>query len=481
MALNQDVDQLKSSLVVRIDQNSESDLQALFDSVLKPDAKRPLQVPLRMRNLPDSFFNPPSTGSKSPSISHSRENSADSAFGATGGGGGGGAGGGGPAGGSAAAGSGCVSSGTTGAVGSCTTSAAGTPGSVVGSGAGVVVGASGAAGAGSNNGGLTVSHPRAHSSPASLQQTYASAQQSQQHTPQPHPRHHHHKQRSYDVISTVDDLGPLPPGWEQARTPEGQVYFLNHMTRTTTWEDPRKTAAAASVAAVAAAVESGTKNSSAATSSLGPLPDGWEQARTPEGEIYFINHQTRTTSWFDPRIPTHLQRAPTSGAMLPQTWLQQPGAATIQSSQTIQACQRLHSLQLERERLKQRQQEIMRQQELMRQTTTEVAMDPFLSGINEQHARQESADSGLGLGTAYSLPHTPEDFLGNIDDNMDGRSEGAPMETPDLSTLSDNIESTDDLVPSLQLGEDFTSDILDDVQSLINPNISKSENELTWL
>lgn len=69
---------------VRIVQNSDMDLQALFDSVLKPDSKRPLQVPWHMRNLPDSFFTPPSTGSKSPSvlsISHSRENSADSAFG----------------------------------------------------------------------------------------------------------------------------------------------------------------------------------------------------------------------------------------------------------------------------------------------------------------------------------------------------------------------------------------------------------------
>ncbi|XP_032682602.1 transcriptional coactivator YAP1-like isoform X2 [Odontomachus brunneus] len=428
MALNQDVDQLtKSNLVVRVDQNSESDLQALFDTVLKPDSARvPLTVPLRMRKLPDSFFTPPSTGSKSPSISHSRENSADSAFG----------------------------------------TAAATP--------------SNAAAAA----GLTVAHPRAHSSPASLQQTYASAQQAPQHAPQPHARHHHHhqKQRSYDVISTVDDLGPLPQGWEQARTPEGQIYFLNHITRTTTWEDPRKTAAAANVAAVAAAVESGKSNGN----TLGPLPDGWEQARTTEGEIYFINHQTRTTSWFDPRIPTHLQRAPTSGAMLPQNWLQQqqPTGGGI-SSQSLQACQqklRLQSLQMERERLKQRQQEIMRQQELMLRQSTTDAMDPFLSGINEQHARQESADSGLGLGSAYSLPHTPEDFLANIDDNMDGTSDGgAPMETPDLSTLSDNIDSTDDLLPSLQLSEEFSSDILDDVQSLINPNPTKPENVLTWL
>lgn len=75
-----------SDIHVRIVQNSESDLQALFDSVLKPDSKRPLQVPWHMRNLPNSFFTPPSTGSKSPSvlsISHSRENSADSAFGTT--------------------------------------------------------------------------------------------------------------------------------------------------------------------------------------------------------------------------------------------------------------------------------------------------------------------------------------------------------------------------------------------------------------
>ncbi|XP_015439574.1 PREDICTED: transcriptional coactivator YAP1 isoform X1 [Dufourea novaeangliae] len=470
MALNQDVDQLsKSNLVVRMDQNSESDLQALFDSVLKPDSKRPLQVPLRMRNLPDSFFNPPSTGSKSPSISHSRENSADSAFG-TAPGAGAGAGGNAPG---------------TGTQGTGPASGQPTSGNTAGSGTNAA-GAAAAAVAAAAAAGLTVAHPRAHSSPASLQQTYASAQQAPQHAPQPHARHHHHqKQRSYDVISTVDDLGPLPHGWEQARTPEGQIYFLNHLTRTTTWEDPRKTAAAANVAAVAAAVDNG-KTTSAATNSLGPLPDGWEQARTPEGEIYFINHQTRTTSWFDPRIPTHLQRAPTSGAMLPQNWLQQPTGGGIQSNQTLQACQqklRLQSLQMERERLKQRQQEIMRQQELMlRQSTTDAAMDPFLSGINEQHARQESADSGLGLGSAYSLPHTPEDFLANIDDNMDGTSDGgAPMETPDLSTLSDNIDSTDDLVPSLQLSEDFSSDILDDVQSLINPNTTKPENVLTWL
>lgn len=196
MALNQD--QVSDSpvakggnLVVHVDQNSESDLQALFDSVLKPDGHRQLQVPWAQRNLPHSFFHPPSTGSKSPSISHSRENSADSAFGAGG----------------ALAGAGSGASSNNGGSGGTTSPGGASP---------------------AGHPGLPVAHPRAHSSPASLQQTYASAQQQQQHAPQPHSaRHaHHQKQRSYDVPSTVDDLGPLPHGWEQARTPEGQVYFL---------------------------------------------------------------------------------------------------------------------------------------------------------------------------------------------------------------------------------------------------------------
>jgi len=34
---------------------------------------------------------------------------------------------------------------------------------------------------------------------------------------------------------------------------------------------------------------------------LGPLPHGWEQAMTQDGEVYYINHIEKTTSWFDPR------------------------------------------------------------------------------------------------------------------------------------------------------------------------------------
>lgn len=73
----------KGNQVIHIRGDSDSELQALFDSVLQPhSARRQKGVPLRLRKLPDSFFNPPSTGSKSPSVSvsHSRENSVDSSL-----------------------------------------------------------------------------------------------------------------------------------------------------------------------------------------------------------------------------------------------------------------------------------------------------------------------------------------------------------------------------------------------------------------
>lgn len=44
------------------------------------------------------------------------------------------------------------------------------------------------------------------------------------------------------------------------------------------------------------------------TQALGPLPEGWEQAVTPEGELYFIDHHTRKTSWFDPRLRKILKK-----------------------------------------------------------------------------------------------------------------------------------------------------------------------------
>lgn len=34
-----------------------------------------------------------------------------------------------------------------------------------------------------------------------------------------------------------------------------------------------------------------------------PMPKGWQKDYTNNGEVYFINHNTKTTCWEDPRLP----------------------------------------------------------------------------------------------------------------------------------------------------------------------------------
>ncbi|KAF8469823.1 HECT-domain-containing protein [Russula ochroleuca] len=87
----------------------------------------------------------------------------------------------------------------------------------------------------------------------------------------------------------------LPLGWEERRAADGRPYFVDHHTRTTTWNDPRRTSASAAAA---------TTTALANRAALGPLPSGWEMRMTSTRRIYFVDHNTRTTTWDDPRLPS---------------------------------------------------------------------------------------------------------------------------------------------------------------------------------
>ncbi|CAH8614444.1 unnamed protein product [Schistosoma haematobium] len=62
----------------------------------------------------------------------------------------------------------------------------------------------------------------------------------------------------------------LPPGWEAKYTSEGRIYYVDHLTKTTTWCKPT------------------------------PLPPGWERRTDNVGRVYYIDHNTRTTTWLCP-------------------------------------------------------------------------------------------------------------------------------------------------------------------------------------
>lgn len=79
----------------------------------------------------------------------------------------------------------------------------------------------------------------------------------------------------------------MPKGWDKSQTPSGKEYYINHNTRTTTYQDPR-------------ALEYYAERDIRVARSQ-PLPAGWEMRYSAVGRLYFIDHNTRTTSWEDPR------------------------------------------------------------------------------------------------------------------------------------------------------------------------------------
>ncbi|AEO59261.1 hypothetical protein MYCTH_2307409 [Thermothelomyces thermophilus ATCC 42464] len=104
--------------------------------------------------------------------------------------------------------------------------------------------------------------------------------------------------------TTTAGTGELPPGWEQRWTPEGRPYFVDHNTRTTTWVDPRRQQY---IRMYGGQNANGTIQQQP-VSQLGPLPSGWEMRLTNTARVYFVDHNTKTTTWDDPRLPSSLDQ-----------------------------------------------------------------------------------------------------------------------------------------------------------------------------
>ena len=100
--------------------------------------------------------------------------------------------------------------------------------------------------------------------------------------------------------ATTAGTGELPAGWEQRHTPEGRSYFVDHNTRTTTWVDPRRQ----QYIRMYGQNPNGNNTTiqTQPVSQLGALPSGWEMRLTNTARVYFVDHNTKTTTWDDPRL-----------------------------------------------------------------------------------------------------------------------------------------------------------------------------------
>lgn len=87
----------------------------------------------------------------------------------------------------------------------------------------------------------------------------------------------------------------LPKGWSMQVAPNGRTFFIDHNTKATTWVDPR-TGRASSMPNQnqPPAADRVVSSTSAYNDELEPLPEGWEERVHADGRIFFIDHSKKT-------------------------------------------------------------------------------------------------------------------------------------------------------------------------------------------
>ncbi|XP_016308252.1 E3 ubiquitin-protein ligase NEDD4-like [Sinocyclocheilus anshuiensis] len=83
----------------------------------------------------------------------------------------------------------------------------------------------------------------------------------------------------------------LPPGWEMRIAPNGRPFFIDHNSRTTTWVRQTLTKSLPKLVKFMNLPEE-----------VGPLSPGWEERVHADGRTFYIDHNTKKTQWEDPRL-----------------------------------------------------------------------------------------------------------------------------------------------------------------------------------
>ncbi|XP_061608244.1 transcriptional coactivator YAP1-like isoform X1 [Phyllopteryx taeniolatus] len=227
-----------------------------------------------------------------------------------------------------------------------------------------------------------------------------------------------------------------------------------------------------------------------------PLPHGWEMAKTPTGQRYFLNHLDKTTTWHDPRL-AQLQSAAlphpgpspvhTHSLSNPATATKPPGCNPDAGLLSLAMQQRK-----EKERLRCKQHMQLKTQETTRGGRNQIsaALDHDRNTLAQSvdvrirapthestlnggaHSRNESTDSGLSVS---SLPRSSDLTLASVDHMETG-------ECGESSTLQDSLPAMsegEELMPCIPEG--LSSDLLMDMETVLSGSHMDRDSLLTWL
>ncbi|XP_039626759.1 membrane-associated guanylate kinase, WW and PDZ domain-containing protein 1b isoform X4 [Polypterus senegalus] len=126
-----------------------------------------------------------------------------------------------------------------------------------------------------------------------------------------------------------DDLGPLPDNWEMAYTENGEVYFIDHNTKTTSWIDPRCLEKPPKPLEECEDDEEGV-HTEELDNEL-ELPAGWEKIEDPVYGVYYVDHINRKTQYENPVLEAkrkkQLEQQPPEGERHVTEWIEDHSTA----------------------------------------------------------------------------------------------------------------------------------------------------------
>ncbi|XP_028905912.1 membrane-associated guanylate kinase, WW and PDZ domain-containing protein 1 isoform X17 [Ornithorhynchus anatinus] len=125
----------------------------------------------------------------------------------------------------------------------------------------------------------------------------------------------------YLPLSAEENLGPLPENWEMAYTENGEVYFIDHNTKTTSWLDPRCLNKQQKPLEECEDDEEGV-HTEELDSEL-ELPAGWEKIEDPVYGVYYVDHINRKTQYENPVLEAKRKKQLEQQQQQPEEWTEE--------------------------------------------------------------------------------------------------------------------------------------------------------------
>ncbi|XP_072305789.1 membrane-associated guanylate kinase, WW and PDZ domain-containing protein 1-like isoform X4 [Eucyclogobius newberryi] len=144
-------------------------------------------------------------------------------------------------------------------------------------------------------------------------------------------------------VSPDDPLGPLPENWEMAYTENGELYFIDstaevphtvmavcsqglHNTKTTSWMDPRCRDKGSRPLEECDDDEEGIHTEDLETDL--ELPPGWERIDDPVYGVYYVDHINRKTQYENPVVEARRRKIlEQQQPQPPEEWIEEHSAA----------------------------------------------------------------------------------------------------------------------------------------------------------